>query len=193
MNSEDYAFLSEFLQKKSGLALGQGKEYLVTTRLNPVAASMGLTDVSGLVQRLRFRPDPSLVQTVYEAMTTNESMFFRDVKPFDNLRDHIFPHLMKLHADTRRLRIWCAACSTGQEPYSIAMLIRESLSELNQWDVEIVCTDISTEIPRPSPSGLVHAIRGSTRTSHSAARPALPARGAEVGDPAGAAADADLP
>jgi chemotaxis protein methyltransferase CheR len=145
MNPDDYKFLSDLLHKSSGLSLGDGKEYLLTSRLNPVAASLGLTDLDGLIRRLRFKPEPNLVQTVTEAMTTNESLFFRDSKPFDNLRDHIFPELMDIRKDIKRLRIWCAACSTGQEPFSIAMLMKASVPELANWQIEIIGTDISKE------------------------------------------------
>lgn len=145
MNPEDYAFLAELLRKESGLSLGEGKEYLITGRLNPIAASLGLTDLEGLIQRLRFRPDRSLVQTVCEAMTTNESMFFRDGKPFDNLRETLLPALIQARRHVRRLRIWCAACSTGQEPYSIAMLIKADVPQLGGWNIEILGTDISSK------------------------------------------------
>ena len=145
MSPEDYAFLSDLLKKESGLSLTVGKEYLVTSRLDPVAASMGLTNLEGLVRRLRIHPDAELVQTVCEAMTTNETLFFRDAKPFENLQQVVFPALTEARRNLRRLRIWCAACSTGQEPYSIAMMIEATFPELKTWQVEILGTDISTE------------------------------------------------
>ncbi|MFQ5691702.1 MAG: CheR family methyltransferase [Nitrospinota bacterium] len=154
MNPDDYAFLAELLQKESGLSLGPGKEYLVTSRLEPVAASLGLTDLEGLIRRLRFQPDPETVEIVCDAMTTNESLFFRDVKPFEALREVVFPALMTLREKTRRIRIWCTACSTAQEPYSIAMLIVSSVPALKDWQVEILATDISAQALERARSGV---------------------------------------
>ncbi len=142
MNPNDYEFLSDFLLNASGLSLGKGKEYLLKARLEPLAKSLSLDGIPDLVAELQRRNTSELSSAVVEAMTTNETSFFRDKSPFDDLRNHIIPTLIPLRATTRRLRIWCAAASTGQEPYSIAMTIRESFPELDSWQIEIVGSDI---------------------------------------------------
>ncbi len=154
MKPQDYEFLVDLLKRESGLSLNAEKEYLMTSRLNPVAASLGLTDLEGLIRRLRFQADPDLVRTVTEAMNTHESYFFRDVKPFDTLREDVLPTLMEARRKTSRLRIWCAACSTAQEPYSIAMLIAADFPELKNWRPEILGTDISKKILDRAGAGL---------------------------------------
>jgi chemotaxis protein methyltransferase CheR len=142
-SASDYAFLSTLLHQYSGLALGEGKEYLIESRLVPVAACFGLAGISALVARLRATLDPALVKAVCEAMTTNESSFFRDGTPFELLRTQILPALIAARQASRRLRIWCAAASTGQEPYTMAMLLASLSTPLTGWDVEILATDYS--------------------------------------------------
>jgi chemotaxis protein methyltransferase CheR len=143
MRPDDYQFLSHVLARGSGLALGDGKEYLIESRLTPVAASMGLTDVDGLVSRLRTSPDPETLRTLCEAMTTNESLFFRDGAPFEMLKRTVFPALQQSRQPARKIRIWSAAASTGQEAYSIAMTRTLDAPALADWTVEIVGTDLS--------------------------------------------------
>jgi chemotaxis protein methyltransferase CheR len=143
MNPSDYEFLSGFLMNSSGLALGPGKEYLLESRLVPLAQSLGLADFDGLVATLRRGGDKTLSQAVTEAMTTNETLFFRDKTPFEELKTILLPPLVEARKASRKLRIWCAASSTGQEPYSLAMLISEAFPFLLDWPVEIVATDIS--------------------------------------------------
>lgn len=143
MRPDDYQFLSGVLAAGSGLALGTGKEYLLESRLSPLAASMGHNDLDGLVRHLRLTRDQEVVRILCEAMTTNESLFFRDGTPFDALRSAVLPHLFQARQGARRIRIWCAAASTGQEPYSIAMTRLLHAPELASWDVEIVGTDLS--------------------------------------------------
>ena len=143
MQTEDYTFVAQILAKGSGLSLGEGKEYLVESRLAPVAASLGLPDVPDLIRRLRAKQDQALVQAVCEAMTTNESLFFRDNLPFETLKSVVFPDLAKTRQAKRRIRIWCAAASTGQEPYSIAMTRSLHAPSLADWEVEILATDLS--------------------------------------------------
>lgn len=143
MNAADYDFLSTFLQRSSGLALGTGKEYLLESRLTPLAASLGLADFNHLVHELRHGRNRDLSTAVTEAMTTNETSFFRDKAPFEELRNSLIPALIKARSVTRKLRIWCAAAATGQEPYSLLMLLEESFPELRQWSIELVATDIA--------------------------------------------------
>lgn len=141
--ANDYAFLCQLLHRHSGLALGEGKEYLVQSRLAPVAASLGHASLPALVTALRAFPASREVRLVCEAMTTNESLFFRDGAPFDLLRDRIVPDLLRARAASRRLRIWSAASSTGQEAYSVAMTLA-GMPALDGWRVEIVGTDYSS-------------------------------------------------
>lgn len=145
MKPEDFEFISTLLKKRSGLVLTPDKSYLLESRLMPVARKHGLNGLEDLIKKMRTR-DESLVVEVTEAMTTNESFFFRDIKPFDILRDTILPPLIESRAGTKKLRIWCAAASSGQEPYSIAMVLKELGPKLAGWKIEIVGTDISHDI-----------------------------------------------
>mgnify|MGYP000259448522 CR=1 FL=1 len=143
MNSSDYAFLSHMLMEKSGLALGPGKEYLVESRLTPLAQSYGLKGISQLVRHLQSGREPRLHALVVEAMTTNETLFFRDRTPFDDLQHIVLPELITRRAKVRRIRIWSAAVSTGQEIYSVAMLLDRVFPHLRDWHVELLASDIS--------------------------------------------------
>jgi len=143
MNPADYEFVSSFLQQSSGLALGNGKEYLVKSRLIPLASTLGLDDLDHLVRELRGGRNHQLSTAVTEAMTTNETSFFRDKAPFEDLKKTLIPPLMKARSNLKKLRFWCAAASTGQEPYSLLMMLEESFAELKQWSVEVVATDIA--------------------------------------------------
>jgi chemotaxis protein methyltransferase CheR len=139
----DYQFLTALLRENSGLALDDGKHYLVESRLAPLAASCGFASLPALLRALRTARDPQLVREVCEAMATHESLFFRDHVPFQMLRDRILPALMAARQATRQLRIWSAGASTGQEPYSIAMTILDEVPALSNWSVEILATDFS--------------------------------------------------
>ncbi len=146
MTPEDFKTLATILKKRSGLALAEDKTYLLESRLMPVVRRRKLDSIEALVAKLRMGNDPSLETEVMEVMTTNESFFFRDTRPFDQFRDVVLPELMVRRAQKRRIRVWSAACSSGQEPYSLAMLLKEMGSALAGWTVEIVATDISEEI-----------------------------------------------
>ena len=144
--SEDtYRFMSDLLKKNSGLALGTGKEYLLTGRLPPVATANGFKDLDALVAALRRNPSPALVKAVCDAMTTGETLFFRDGAPFDAFKDKLLPDAAeRCRAANRTLRIWCAASSTGQEVYSVLMLVGQAEAMLKGLKVEMVATDYST-------------------------------------------------
>ena len=154
MKVEDFEFLATLLRNRSGLVLTVDKAYLLESRLMPVARKYGHKDLDELVPVLRGANNQELLRDITEAMTTNESLFFRDMKPFDQLRDLIIPGLLKNRASKRQLRIWCAACSSGQEPYSIAMLMKEAASQLTGWRIEIVATDISVEMLEKAKAGI---------------------------------------
>jgi chemotaxis protein methyltransferase CheR len=148
----DYEFLRKLLKERSGLDLSADKQYLVESRLIPLARKAGLPGISELVAKIR-GGSGALTTDVVEAMTTNETFFFRDKIPFDHLRETILPALVQARANRRALRIWCAASSTGQEPYSIAMCVKE-FAGLAGWRVEIVATDLSQEVLEKSKAGI---------------------------------------
>lgn len=142
----DFAFVRDLVLARSAIVLETGKEYLVEARLAPVARDAGLPGIPQLVDTLRRQPTSPLVKRVVEAMTTNETSFFRDMHPFDSLRTHIIPTLLERNRAQRAITIWSAACSTGQEPYTIAMTLRESFPQLDSWKIRIVCTDLSETV-----------------------------------------------
>jgi len=145
MRTEDFEFLARLLKQRSGLMLTQDKVYLLESRLTPVARQRGLASLEDLVAKLRTNRDEALVNEVTEAMTTNESFFFRDNTPFDLFREKVMPAMEKRRKD-RKLRIWCAAASTGQEPYSLAMILQENKVKWGGWDIEIIGTDLSAQV-----------------------------------------------
>ena len=153
MTPLDFEYLRKFLKDRSGLDLAPDKQYLVESRLIPLARKAGLSGISDLVQRLKSGAE-ALTVDVVEAMTTNETFFFRDKTPFEHLRDTVIPALVQARAARRTLRIWCAAGSTGQEPYSIAMCLKEYGSALTGWRTEIIATDLSNEVLEKSRAGL---------------------------------------
>jgi chemotaxis protein methyltransferase CheR len=148
----DYDFLRKLLKERSGLDLSADKQYLVESRLIPLARRSGMPGIAELVAKIKGGAD-ALTSEVVEAMTTNETFFFRDKIPFDHLRQTILPALLQARAGRRALRIWCAASSTGQEPYSVAMCVKE-FAGLAGWRVEIVATDLSQEVLEKSKAGI---------------------------------------
>jgi chemotaxis protein methyltransferase CheR len=150
----DYDFLRKLLKERSGLDLSADKQYLVESRLMPLARKAGLAGIPDLVQKMKAGAAAALTTDVVEAMTTNETFFFRDKIPFDHLSDTILPMLLQSRASRRTLRIWSAACSTGQEPYSIAMILKEKAAALSGWRIEIVGTDLSQEVLEKSRAGI---------------------------------------
>ena len=153
MTPLDYEFLRKLLKERSGLDLSPDKQYLVESRLVPLARKVGLPGITELVQKMKAGPN-ALTAEVVEAMTTNETFFFRDKVPFDHLRDTMLPALLQARASRRSLRIWCAASSTGQEPYSIAMCLKELGAAVAGWRVEIIGTDLSQAVLEKSRAGI---------------------------------------
>ena len=153
MNPPDYEYLRKLLKDHSGLDLSADKQYLIESRLLPLSRKSGLPGISDLVQKMKVG-SPTLIAQVVEAMTTNETFFFRDKVPFDHFRDSIMPEIMKARASRKSIRIWCAAGSTGQEPYSLAMCLKEMGAALNGWRVEIIATDLSQEVLEKSKAGI---------------------------------------
>lgn len=146
MNDADFQFYQKLLLEKSGLALSPDKAYLLYTRLSPLAKTMGHASLDAMTAALRISLPISLVNQIVEAMTTNETLFFRDAKPFQHLRDVVLPNLIQQKEASKTIRIWCAACSSGQEPYSIAMVLDEFFQNRPGWTCQIVGTDISDEV-----------------------------------------------
>jgi chemotaxis protein methyltransferase CheR len=146
MTDLDFDTVRKLLHERSGVLLEPGKQYLVESRLAPVLRHRGLTSVEELVGQLRSKQDNGLHRQIVEAMVTTESSFFRDIHPFEALRKVVIPDLIARRQGTRSLMIWCAACSSGQEPYSVALLLREHFPELVGWRSSILASDISQEI-----------------------------------------------
>lgn len=142
ISADDYSFLSALLRRNSGLALGAGKEYLLESRLPPVALTYGFASLSEMIFTLRTQPHADLVKAVCDAMTTGETFFFRDTVPFDIMRTRLLPEVAeRCRKAARPLRIWCSAASTGQEPYSVAMLMAEASGCIAGVRVDVVATD----------------------------------------------------
>jgi chemotaxis protein methyltransferase CheR len=144
--TSDFDALRQLLSRNSGLSLDAEKAYLAESRLQPIIERVGLNDLGALVKRLISGADLELVRDVVDAMTTNETFFFRDRVPFENFRLVILPKLLQARREMRQIRIWCAACSTGQEPYSLAMLLDEEAHKLSGWSVDILATDLSRSV-----------------------------------------------
>lgn len=142
MKPEEFKAICDFVQKNSGIVLSQSKEYLVDSRLKPIAESHGFADIGALARGLSLAPE-AVKTAVTDAMTTNETFFFRDKTPFTIFEEIILPELIKARRVAGRLRIWCAAASTGQEPYSLAMLVHKHKAALGGIKVEIIGTDLS--------------------------------------------------
>lgn len=153
MNEQDYKFFEDLLRKESGLVITTEKMYLLESRLAPILQKNGIPTLEALAQKMRVTKDPALQCAVVEAMTTNETSFFRDNTPFQRLRDDLLPVFLKTRMNQRTLRIWSAACSSGQEPYSIAMLLKESPA-FTGWKIEIMATDLSLDILEQAKAGI---------------------------------------
>ncbi|MEQ8656707.1 MAG: protein-glutamate O-methyltransferase CheR [Hyphomicrobiales bacterium] len=153
MTPADYDFLRSFLKERSGLILSNDKQYLIESRLMPVARKEGLDTISALVAKLKTPLGRTAGEAVVEAMTTNESFFFRDKTPFDHFSNVMLPQMMDARKSQRKIRIWCAAASTGQEPYSLAMIIKDMGLKTSAYRFEIVGTDISREVLERAKAG----------------------------------------
>lgn len=138
-----FDYVRDFVRTEAGIVIEAGKEYLVESRLTPIVKSEGLGSIDALVNSLRGSSKTELHRKVVDAMTTNETTFFRDIDPFEVLKTDILPKLIAARRATRRLNIWYAASSTGQEPYSMSILIREHFPELADWTIDQTATDLS--------------------------------------------------
>ena len=149
----DYEYLRKLLKERSGLDLSADKQYLVESRLIPLARRAGLGGIGELVQKMK-NGSEALTTDVVEAMTTNETFFFRDKIPFDHFRETIMPALLAARARERRIRIWCTAASTGQEPYSLAMVIKGMGQAVAGYRIDILATDLSSEVLEKAKAGV---------------------------------------
>ena len=154
MKSQDFEIFSTLLHRRSGLSLTPDKAYLLEARLEPVARAWKLSGLEALATAVRAGRDERLLRDITDAMTTNESSFFRDLKPFEQFQNQVLPSLMSSRSPKKTLRIWSAACSSGQEAYSLAMIIHELGSVGAGWRFEIVGTDISSDMIERARSGL---------------------------------------
>jgi chemotaxis protein methyltransferase CheR len=154
MTEADYQFLRAFLQARTGIALAQDGRYLAESRLPAVCQQHDLADLQAVIAALRSRGSPEVERAVVEAMVTKETFFFRDKPAFEQIRTGVLPALIAARAASRRLRIWCAAASTGQEAFSLAMLLDGLAPRLAGWDVKILATDLSLAALERARSGL---------------------------------------
>jgi chemotaxis protein methyltransferase CheR len=150
----DYDHLRRLLKERSGLVLSADKQYLVEARLRPIVLKSGFASLGALIGKLRAMDDEALVVEVVEAMTTYESFFFRDKLPFDHFRDTVMPALLAARAGSRRIRIWCAAASTGQEPYSLAISLKEMGERIAGWQIDILASDFSRQVLEKAKAGI---------------------------------------
>jgi len=157
-SSVDYGYLRQLVFGLSQNVLDPSRDYLFDTRLTKVLRNQGMTRLEELIQHLKIRKNPVLERTIAEAMTINETSFFRDGRPFELLRTDLLPKLIESRRYARGLRIWSAACSTGQEAYSMGMLLLEHFPLLASWNIRIEGTDICAEVVERAHSGCYHRI-----------------------------------
>lgn len=154
IKAEDFELLCGIVKSRSGLTLSPDKAYLLENRLMAVARKWGMNDIDGLAASVRAGPNEELLREITEAMTTNETLFFRDQSPFEQLEKVVLPRLLESRRKERHIRIWSAACSSGQEPYSIAMILKGMGNILDDWRIDIVATDISRAMLDKARAGL---------------------------------------
>jgi chemotaxis protein methyltransferase CheR len=144
LSPANYAFLQQYVHRESGIALGPDKLYLLQSRLQPLLEQERLASLDELCVRLRTAPSEALRRRVVESITTHETQFFRDPPVYEMLRNDLIPELARDRQAAKSLRIWCAACSSGQEPYSLAMMLLEA--GYGDWNIQILGTDLSSRI-----------------------------------------------
>ncbi len=154
MNTQDFTFLVNMLKKTSGHVLAEDKGYLLDSRLGPIARKENYDSVDALIKAMRTKNDDRLNAIVTEAMTTNETFFFRDRTPFDLFKSDVIPHLTANRPAGSKIKIWCAAASSGQEPYSLAMIMREEAARMKGLQSSILATDISDKVLEKAKTGL---------------------------------------
>lgn len=154
LSRTDFEYVRSLVRDQAAIVLDDNKDYLVEMRLSALAGEQGIEGVDELIRRSRDLAGASLKDLMVEAMTTNETSFFRDRHPFDAMREQVLPELIRARGAQRELKVWCAAASTGQEPYSLAMTLREALPDLSSWRAKILGTDISPQVLEKAASGV---------------------------------------
>ena len=154
LSKDDQKFLFDIVLQKSAIVLDESKDYLVCNRLSPLLKTYQLPSLSELIRQVKVLHNEKLLVEIIDALTTNETLFFRDLKPFDILKTNIIPALIEKNKASKAIRIWSAACSTGQEAFSIAMTIRENFPQLSSWNISIVGTDICHEVLARATAGV---------------------------------------
>jgi chemotaxis protein methyltransferase CheR len=140
---EEFEFVREFTYEQTANVIVPGKQYLVEFRLAPVVTAQGFSNIGELIEELRSGHNEQLLAAVVDAMTAAETAFFRDTRPFEVLRDLVLPGLLERRADRRAVRVWSIGCSSGQEPYTVAMVLRAILGDESDWDARVVAADVS--------------------------------------------------
>jgi chemotaxis protein methyltransferase CheR len=156
--SADFDYIAKLVKDEAGITLETGKEYLVTSRVEPVAKSLGYPSISALVDHIKKSGDLARRRQLVESLTTHETSFFRDHEPFEALRKTILPELILKQREKRELTIWCGAASSGQESYSLCMLLREHFPEIKDWKMNFTSTDISRPILERCKTGVYNQI-----------------------------------
>ena len=154
INPADFDFISKIVREQCAIVLEKGKEYLVDSRLMPLVHQEKLESIENLVRKIKSDPRGSLKDAVIEAMTTNETSFFRDIHPFETLKKEILPELIEKRKTKKELNIWCGASSSGQEPYSLVMLLKNDFPQLNSWKLSFSASDISNQMLNRCKSGI---------------------------------------
>jgi chemotaxis protein methyltransferase CheR len=154
MKPEDFDLFSTLVKQRSGLVLSKDKSYLLESRLTPVARKYSLKTLEDLAQSVRTKREEQMLRDITEAMTTNESFFFRDTKPFDQFKRILLPELLRTRESKKQFRIWSAAASSGQEAYSLAMICAEEAARLQGWKIDLLGTDLSSEMVERAKSGI---------------------------------------
>ncbi len=154
LTQDQFSALSTLLKSETAVVLETGKEYLVESRLTSLAHDEGFGSLGEMIDLVLRRSNPSLNQKVLLALTTNETSFFRDLSAYEFLKNTVLPEIIKSRAATKSLTIWSAACSTGQEPYSIGMSMAENFPELNQWNARVLASDLNPKIVKKAALGM---------------------------------------
>ncbi|MBS2012976.1 MAG: protein-glutamate O-methyltransferase CheR [Deltaproteobacteria bacterium] len=153
-SSDSFRYITTLLHRRAAIVIEPGKEYLVESRLAPLAKRHGFVSIDALTEAVKRDERGAVASELIEALTTNETSFFRDIHPFEALKTKVLPDVIAARCATKSLRIWCAAASTGQEIYTIAMVIKENFPELDSWNVQIVGTDLNTAVLARARGGL---------------------------------------
>lgn len=157
MNKDNFDYITKFLKDETAIILEPGKEYLVETRLTPLVQEFRLESLDDLIKHLHFKPTPELKVKIIDAMTINETLFFRDNHPFEALKSSILPEIAGRKKD-KKLNIWCAASSSGQEPYSIAMILKEHSNTFKDWTINFTASDLSEKILQRAKTGIYNQL-----------------------------------